>query len=199
MPKVTEAHRAERREQILLAAARCFARDGFHATSMDTVIAEAGLSAGAVYGYYRGKDELIEAAAGRAVELLGDVLPVVAAAPSPAALVEQLLGLVTEVADRLGFDPTRIAVLAWGESVRNPRVREPVARAYTAIRAHMAEAVRHWQRDGRMAADADPEEVAKVLFGLLPGFIVQRQLIGDVHPDRYAAALRALTGGAGTG
>ncbi|HEY9407971.1 MAG TPA: helix-turn-helix domain-containing protein, partial [Jiangellaceae bacterium] len=52
MPRVSEAHLAARRDQILQAAWTCFARDGFHATSMQDVFAEAGLSAGAVYRYF---------------------------------------------------------------------------------------------------------------------------------------------------
>ena len=61
MPKVTAAHRESRREQILIAAWKCFSRNGFHSTSMADVIAEAGLSAGAVYLYFRSKDEIIVA------------------------------------------------------------------------------------------------------------------------------------------
>lgn len=195
MPRVTETYRSEQRERILIAAARCFARRGFHVTSMDDVIAEAGLSAGAVYGYYRGKDELIEASARRAMELVEEVLPRLRPSPSPDALLGQMLSTVIELAEGSGFDPTLVAVQAWGESVRNPVVRRVVQDGYRALRAHLAEAVRGWQRDGVVAADADPEDVAKVLFGLLPGFIVQRQLLGDVQPDRYAAALGALLPG----
>lgn len=195
MPRVTETYRSEQRERILVAAARCFSRRGFHVTSMDDVITEAGLSAGAVYGYYRGKDELIGAVAQRAMQLIDEVLPRLSASPSPDALIGTLLGTVLELAERSGFDPTRVAVQAWGESVRNPEVRHVVQGAYRVIRAHLAEAVRGWQRDGVVAADADPEEVAKVLFGLLPGFILQRQLFDDMDPGRYGAALRALSPG----
>ncbi|MGH3359366.1 MAG: TetR family transcriptional regulator, partial [Nocardioidaceae bacterium] len=49
MPKVSDAHRAARREQILDAAMSRFAVNGFQATGMADVIATAGLSAGAVY------------------------------------------------------------------------------------------------------------------------------------------------------
>ena len=61
MPKVSEAHRAARREQIIDAAIRCVGREGFHRTTMSHVIAESGLSAGAVYGYFTGKEDLIKA------------------------------------------------------------------------------------------------------------------------------------------
>ena len=63
MPKVSDAHRESRREQILIAAWKCFSRNGFHSTSMADVIAEAGLSAGAVYLYFRSKDDIIVAVA----------------------------------------------------------------------------------------------------------------------------------------
>jgi len=193
VPKVSESYRVERREQILAAAGRCFSRRGFHVTSMDDVIAEAGLSAGAVYGYFRSKDELILAAASRAMDLVGEVLPELARTGSPAGLLERLLSLMVELSERFGFDPTRVAVQAWGESMRNPAVAAVVRDGYQAVRAHIAAAVPAWQQAGLVAADADPDEVAKVLFGLVPGYIVQRQLLGDVRPDGYAAALRAVT------
>src|SRR6516165_1575697 len=63
MPKVTEEYRDARRDQILSAARRCFLRDGFHATSMQDLFAEAGLSSGAVYRYFASKDDMIIAIA----------------------------------------------------------------------------------------------------------------------------------------
>jgi AcrR family transcriptional regulator len=61
MPKVSAEHRAARRRQILDAAARCFARDGFHRTSMQDIVGESGISAGLVYRYFAGKDDMITA------------------------------------------------------------------------------------------------------------------------------------------
>jgi len=48
MPRRSEEHMAMRREQVLHAALRCFAEQGFHATSMADVIQASGLSAGSV-------------------------------------------------------------------------------------------------------------------------------------------------------
>jgi len=55
MPKVSDAHLAARRDQILAATARCFGRDGFHRTSMQDIVRESGISAGLVYRYFAGK------------------------------------------------------------------------------------------------------------------------------------------------
>ena len=59
MPKVTEEHAEASRRQILSAALRCFAREGFHRTTMQDIFRESDLSPGAVYSYFTGKDELI--------------------------------------------------------------------------------------------------------------------------------------------
>lgn len=49
---------AERKQQIYQAALACFGRNGYHKTTMDDIVAESGLSKGALYWYFRGKKEL---------------------------------------------------------------------------------------------------------------------------------------------
>src|SRR5919197_5412070 len=63
MPRVSEAHLERRRRQILDAARVCFIRKGFYETSMQDVFRESGLSAGAVYSYFKSKDDLVKAIA----------------------------------------------------------------------------------------------------------------------------------------
>ena len=48
----------ERRAEIIQAAMRCFARNGYHRTSMDDVVAESGLSKGTLYWYFKNKQAL---------------------------------------------------------------------------------------------------------------------------------------------
>src|SRR5438876_9881667 len=79
MPRVSDRHLAARRQQILEAARACFLRKGFHATSIQDVIAEAGLSVGAVYRYFPSKTELIAAIVEQVVSEIEGVLGKVAA------------------------------------------------------------------------------------------------------------------------
>src|SRR5215471_15145243 len=74
MPKISDKQRQVRRDQILAAAWRCFSRSGIHGTSMEEIIREADLSAGAVYLYYKGKDDLILAAISTYMAKLRDLL-----------------------------------------------------------------------------------------------------------------------------
>ena len=76
MPRLSEQRREERRRHILTSAWGCFSRNGFHATSMDDVIAATGMSSSAVYRYFRSKDELIAAAADEGLALVRDLLSV---------------------------------------------------------------------------------------------------------------------------
>src|SRR2546423_16781 len=51
----------DRRAEILAAAARCFARAGFHGASMQDICGEAGMSPGNLYRYFGSKEEIIAA------------------------------------------------------------------------------------------------------------------------------------------
>ena len=58
MPKLTVEVREARRTHILAAALRCFARNGYYPTTIDDITAEAGVSKGAPYVYFEGKEAL---------------------------------------------------------------------------------------------------------------------------------------------
>lgn len=61
MAKVTQAHINARTEDILHAAIRLFAQRGAERTTMAEIAAEAGISAGAIYRYFPGKEDLLGA------------------------------------------------------------------------------------------------------------------------------------------
>ena len=63
MPKITEAKRESRRQQILDAALTCFSRDGFHATTTADIVRESGVSQGTLYLYFATKDDIVVALA----------------------------------------------------------------------------------------------------------------------------------------
>src|ERR1700761_7777095 len=130
MPKVTSEYRAERRAHIMAAARRCFVRDGFHASSMQDLVAEAGMSSGAVYRYFASKDAVIEAIA---AENLDQVVAVLVRAIGEGASSQAALAAVLEfVTMRHGEDGfAAIAVLVWSEALRNPTLAEHLREAIT--------------------------------------------------------------------
>ena len=196
VPKVSDAHLAARREQIIEAAMSRFAEGGFHSTGMAEVITATGLSAGAVYRYFPSKEALIRAiveervlsAAAAAFERILDE-----GVDDPVDAVSAALGTVDAISAREGVDLTRVAVQAWAEALRNPDILEVAQGAYARMRFYLAAVARRGQEHGRLAADADPDELAKTMLSLAMGYLIQRLIMNDVDRDSYIAALRALT------
>jgi TetR/AcrR family transcriptional regulator, repressor for uid operon len=58
VPKIADEARAARRDQIIAAAADCFARSGYHVTTMADIAGAAGVSKGTPYLYFPGKEAL---------------------------------------------------------------------------------------------------------------------------------------------
>src|SRR5438128_8034262 len=72
----------DRRVQILDAALVCFARRGFHQTSMHDISAEAGISVGLIYRYFENKEAVISALADRHKKEMGEGLERALRAPT---------------------------------------------------------------------------------------------------------------------
>ena len=91
MPRITEERRQARREQILDAARACLLEHGLEKVSMEMIIARSGLSTGAVYRYFKGKDQIIEAAITTAAREIGAAVAPILASAEP-GLPPQLVG-----------------------------------------------------------------------------------------------------------
>jgi AcrR family transcriptional regulator len=198
MPRVPDSHLAARRDQIIDAATVRFAANGFQATGMADVIAASGLSAGAVYRYFRSKDELIAAIVERVLGQAADRFQALLeedAIPDPPTAVATAVGLVADLGARPPVDMTRVAVQAWGEALRNPAVHAVVDRAYRIIRGYFVEVARRGQAAGRLPADADPLHLGATMLSSVLGFLVQRLLLGDLDPAAYAEAVRVTAAG----
>ncbi|HET9421634.1 MAG TPA: TetR/AcrR family transcriptional regulator [Nocardioides sp.] len=195
MPKVSDEYRTARRVEILDAAVRCVAREGFHKTTMAHVIAESGLSAGAVYGYFKGKPELIKAIATRALSGFAEVLESVASAPGPVTPVGGLRAVISEVermtAESGGAFP-KVVVHAWSEAARDEEIREVVRSNVDKVHRAWIDVLTRAEADGTVAP-GDHTASARVLVGLMPGFLVQGLLLEEIDGASYVEGFEALT------
>lgn len=193
MPRVSEEYLERRRQQILDAARRCFARQGFHETSMQDVFAESGLSAGAVYRYFKKKDDLIVAIADGVLGQLAAVMDG-ALAESPLPGLDEIAIRVTTVGAELsGPDgPSRLAPALWAEALHEPALAEVAAGAMAGLRSRWVAVVRRLADEGRLPADVDAEAAGAALFSIVPGFLLQHLILGDVDPGTIARGMRVL-------
>ena len=90
MPKLKPDTQLARREHILDVAERCFARSGFHRTTMADICRDAQVSPGALYVYFASKEDLIAGITERDRSKLAAQLSDVAKAPDLMAALAQL-------------------------------------------------------------------------------------------------------------
>jgi len=193
MPRVTAAHVEARRAQILEAARVCFLRKGFHETSMQEIFREAGLSAGAVYLYFKSKDELIATLAterlGKVLEglkglLAGNTLPPLEELP------HELIGPLLLAHPDDGLE--RLAVQIFSESQHNPAIADLVGRVVSMMLGNLGRLVGLYKQQGIIDPAIPDESVARVIAALVHGFIVQRSVDPDLDPETFFAGLRAF-------
>jgi AcrR family transcriptional regulator len=193
VPRVSDEYLERRRQQILDAARRCFARQGFYETSMQDVFAESGLSAGAVYRYFKTKDELIRAISAGA---LGSISTAIedALTEEPVPGLDEIAGRIAAAMQELGGPdgPARIGPAAWAAALHDPAVADVVNGALGGLRESWVRAAQRMAQDGRLPADTDVEAAGSALFALLPGFLLQYLILGDTDADTLRRGLRAL-------
>lgn len=121
MPKLKPDTQRARREHILDAALTCFARGGFHATTMQDICKEAGVSPGAVYIYFDSKEALIAGLCERDRAEFAERFAKLSAAPN---FIEALTAIGEHYFVDEHPDRHRFVVEMGVESTRNPRIRE---------------------------------------------------------------------------
>jgi TetR/AcrR family transcriptional regulator, transcriptional repressor of aconitase len=190
MPKVTEAHRAARRDEIVAAALRCFAAKGYQRTSMADVIEESGLSAGAIYGYFAGKQELFAAVAGRILEARQGELEQQRALGEPLAPGQVMATLI----DGMRREPFgHVIVQLWAEAAVDPEIAELVQAVLLRVRETVRQQLVDWASAEPGRVDGDPGEwaarVTPVMVGIAPGFMIQRAIVPGFDEAAFLAAL----------
>jgi AcrR family transcriptional regulator len=197
MPKVTPEHSQARRLQIIDAAYRCFARKGFHQTSMRDIYEEAQLSPGAVYHYFRGKDEIIKASFDhdfeRSIDLFQTALQQTESLLALEAIFEFLVNGLEQAA-QLGAN--RVNVQSWGEALLNPDVLATILRVFSGYRSSLVQLIRKAQEAGKVNPEIDPEATARVMHSLYLGLELQMAWEPDtVDVKQYLSVVKALLRG----
>jgi TetR/AcrR family transcriptional regulator, transcriptional repressor of aconitase len=192
MPKVSDAHREARREQIAAAALACFAEKGFQRTSMADIIEASGLSAGAIYLHFESKQQ-IALAVGRRVlgRRLGDLEGMAGdRLADPVTTLEHLLsGMVHDILD------TRLLIQLWSESMTDPELSALVTEIFATLRGALTGYLTAWA-EHRGAADpgAWAATALPAVLALAQGFMVQRALLPGFDAEGYFVAARAVAG-----
>ena len=184
MPQPQTDSTPDRHSQILDAALVCFAKRGFHQTSMHDISAEAGISVGLIYRYFENKEAVISAMADRHKKEISDVLQRAKQAPT---LLESLEILFTahccEEATRV---VSAFVVDLYAEASRNPRVDDLVRDVLQTAMAGVTELISKAPESQNTSRGLSPTELAELIFAVARGML----MLDALRPQEMTAKER---------
>ena len=181
---------ADRRRQILDAAVRVFARQGFHGCRVSDIADEAGVAYGLVYHYFRSKEEVLDTHFLERWDVLVATIDEVAAREDMAPR-DQLHVIASFIVDSYRYDPDLMKVIivevtrAANSFGRTHLVK--IREAYDGI----AGIVERAQTEGTFKSDVTPQYAAMAFYGAIEQVLTA--WIFDLLPrgqDEYEQAKR---------
>ena len=181
----------DKRGQILAAAVRVFAAQGYEASRVGDVAREAGVAYGLVYHYFGSKEAVLEAVFR---EQWGRLLAAVALAEETGETAPEQLELVVKIVLRTWRDDPDLVRLLVREITRSPHIQDELDEIGQAF-ASLERIVVRGQQEGTLRGDVDARIAAFMLYGgleeVLTGWVLG-QLPDDA--DGVAAAEREVIG-----
>ena len=173
-----------KREHLLRAAVRVFARHGYHGARVGDIAEEAGVAHGLLYHYFSSKEEVLQTVfRDNWGELLGRFRAVEAAdEPAP----EKLAGIAKILLRTWRNDPDLVTVMV-REVARSPKLQaqvEEIGEAFEIVRRVIEEG----QRAGDFRADLDARLASWLLYGgleeVLTGWVLGTLEDGEAAVER---------------
>jgi AcrR family transcriptional regulator len=197
MARFTEAQKEGRRREILAAALRCFARTGFHSTTIADIVRESGVSQGTFYLYFETKNDVIAALADD--ERQSDML-ISAMAESQTDPIAGLTVLFDwhgqTLADAKHADEHRVRIQGWAEALRDDAIRRQLIANNARVEQEIARLIARGQKTGQFRADTEPQGVARALIALFRGLTLLTAWEGAFDADLTAKTIENMLRGA---
>ena len=173
MPKLKPDTLRARREHILEAAELCFARAGFHRTTMQDICKEAAVSPGALYVYFDSKEALIAGICERERAEFAENFAGLATAPD---FLGTLAAMGEEYFVKQPAHKRLMCVEIGLESTRNPRVAEIFHRFDSEINESFLKLFQQLKNEGRIAPALDIPSVTRAFTVICDGMFWQRAI-----------------------
>jgi AcrR family transcriptional regulator len=191
MPRVTEAHGQDIRDRIVSAALRVFGEHGFHGATIQDVVRESGLSVGAIYTYFSGKDDLFLATCDLAVGAgFGELATRLARVRTVTDKLAIAVSFYFDSADgdAANSGNANFLVQAWGRAEAEPAVREMLARRRLQLVAAATLLAEEGVVQGELPRWTDVKALARACTVLLDGFLLTRAEEGVQYSRARAEA-----------
>jgi AcrR family transcriptional regulator len=170
MPPVAIEPVLDRKSQILEAGMVCFAKRGFHQTSMHDISAEAGISVGLIYRYFANKEAVISAMAERHKNEIAEVLKRARQAPT---LLESLETIFTaHCCEDAPQVVSAFVVDLYAEAARNAQIADLVRDVLQTAMDGVTDLIAKSPEANRSANGLTPRELAELIFAVARGMLM---------------------------
>jgi AcrR family transcriptional regulator len=191
MPKLKPDIQRARREHILDAAEHCFARAGFHRTTMHDICREAGISPGALYVYFDSKESLIAGISERDRAEFAERLAALASAPDFLQALKELGEhyFVHEPAHK-----RRMCIEIGLESTRNERVGAIFRDVDGFVVKGFEQLFQRMKDEGRIAPDLDIPMLTQTFLLIGDGLFWRRAVDPSFDGSKLVPAVLQVIG-----
>lgn len=187
-PKVVE----DRREQLLDAAMRVFARKGFSRATNKDIAREADVTPGLIYHYFESKEALLQAVLEERSPLgLLRSLPAQMLELPPAQFLPLLVLRVLQFVEGEQF--VQIIHVLLPELMHNPEMLPMAPNVLQRAINVLAGYLDHQMEQGRLRHVEDSHLAAQTLVGSVMGFVLRRQIFHDSQALAYSQEQLART------
>jgi len=182
-----------RRDELIAAAVRAFARNGYHGCRISDIAEEAGVSHGLVYHYFGSKEEILETIFrenwGVVAIAIGEI-----AATSNGSAIEEVRKIVSLMLHSWRRDPEVVRVLV-REIARSPQLQERIGDFQPGFDA-LTRVIERGQRAGEIDPSLDARVATFAVWGMidevLTAWVLGRLPTEQQNVDAAEATVTAL-------
>ena len=176
---------AGKRQEILDAAARCIARDGYRGSSTAGICKEAGISPGHLYHYFESKEEILNALTAAGLERFAErFAEMMQNDDAIGALVAEIGRHKGKKRDPQARAMSRMVLEMLVEAGRNPAIARIVRENSAMLRAHLMDFI----ESGQVRGQIDPGLDAKLAAGMILSVIDGMRTLTIRDPDADIAS-----------
>lgn len=182
---------ADTKKAIVEASMDLFARRGYHGTSIAQIAEATGLTKGALYWYFKGKEDLFLSVLDSIRENWQQaVMARVEASQGTLRKLEQLFDATAEMV-AAGTNPPsmHLFLVSAGAQTEMQEFEEAIRSAYAGYVKALANTLKTGQEEGEIRRDVDVESVSVGIIGCLEGIVLQTRLHS---PATVAAAIAEM-------
>lgn len=189
-----------RREELVAAAVRAFARNGYHGCRISDIAEEAGVSHGLVYHYFSSKEEILETIFRENWGVVADAIGQIAETDGSA--IEEVRKIVSLMLHSWRRDPEVVRVLV-REIARSPQLQERIGDFQPGFDA-LTRVIERGQKTGEIDPALDPRVATFAVWGMIDEVLTawvlgrlpsEQQNVDAAEATVTALVRRALTAG----